>query len=104
MFPNTCILPLPLILSLTHTHTHTHTHAHMQIDGVSNVDFSLTDSELIFQRGTSRACVDVTIVDDTTVENDETLSVVLRRADNDRVTFSPDTTATITITDNGDST
>ena len=47
--------------------------------------------------------MDVVITDDSTVEEDESVSVVLDEAENDRVTLSPDTTATITITDNGDS-
>jgi hypothetical protein len=73
-------------------------------DGFSNQeDFSLSDSELTFGPGTMRACVDVVITDDSTVEEDESVSVVLDEAENDRVTLSPDTTATITITDNGDS-
>ena len=71
----------------------------LQTDGVSSGDFSLSDSEITFQMGTSRVCVDMVITDDSRVENSECLSVALQE-DNGFTLGS--TVATITFTDNGD--
>lgn len=88
-------------LSLVHSLSLSFSLCFLQTDGVSSGDYSLSDSEITFQTGTSRVCVDVVITDDSRVENSESLSVVLQEDDGFTLGSS---VATITITDNGDGT
>ena len=64
----------------------------------SPADFSSVSVDLTFDESTSRACVDIPIIDDVDVENLENFTVILD-GDDSFVDFFP-STSTVTIVDN----
>ena len=66
----------------------------------SPADFSSVSADLTFDESTSRACVDIPIVDDQIVENPEVFRVVVDGDDPDVVFDPPSSTVTIIDNDN----
>ena len=61
------------------------------------MDYEPITVDLTFNEAVSRACAEVTIVDDDVFEEDETFDVTLTTTDGD-ITLNPDS-GTVTITD-----
>ncbi|MEM9003402.1 MAG: Calx-beta domain-containing protein, partial [Cyanobacteria bacterium P01_F01_bin.86] len=71
-------------------------------DAVAGTDYTALSGEVIVLAGQTSALIDVTVLDDTSLENDETVEVTLTdiTSGNENITVEPATaTATLTISD-----